>query len=99
MKARVKTDLRKAAAHRQCQVRLTGICLTEPTCLAHVRLVGISGMGLKAPDALGAHCCDACHKAYDQRGSGPEADAIELDFLRGVIRTQNLLIKEEVVRW
>lgn len=44
-------------------------------------------MGLKAPDALGAWCCGPCHtKADTDHGN-------ELDFLRGVMRTQAKLIK------
>lgn len=91
-------NLRKAAAHRTCQVRLDG-CQHEPTCLAHVRLIGVSGLGIKAPDLLGAWACDACHKAYDTRGRGDAADAVELAFLRGVMRTQSALIKEGVITW
>lgn len=92
------TNLRAAAADRDCQVRLEG-CLGGPCCLAHVRIIGISGMGKKAEDLLGAHACDNCHKLYDTRGRGPEADEIERAFLRGVMRTQNKLIKEGVVKW
>jgi hypothetical protein len=89
-------NLRQKAACRMCQVRLDG-CQHEPCVLAHVRLIGVSGMGIKAPDQLGAWACDSCHKAYDTRGRGPKADAIELDFLRGVIRTQAQLIREGVM--
>jgi hypothetical protein len=92
------TNLRKAAAYRPCQVRLQG-CMSEPCVLAHVRLIGISGMGLKAPDALGCHACDNCHRAYDQRGRGEAADEVELAFLRGVMRTQATLIKEGLIKW
>lgn len=91
-------NLRKAAAHRVCQVRLPG-CMNEPCVLAHVRLIGVSGMGIKAPDLLGAHACDNCHRAYDQRGRGQIADEVELAFLRGVVRTQSMLIKEDIVKW
>ena len=88
-----KTKLRQEAAHRSCQVWLDN-CMTEPCVLAHVRLVGVSGMGIKAPDVCGAWACDNCHRSYDTRGSGPEADAIELAFLRGVIRTLDILVSE-----
>lgn len=91
-----KTKLRAEAAYRSCQVRLSG-CLSEPCVLAHVRLSGVSGMGIKAPDICGAWACDTCHRAYDTRGSGPEADEIELAFLRGVIRTQDTLCSEGAI--
>lgn len=88
-----KTRLRAEAAYRNCQVRLDG-CRDEPCVLAHVRLSGVSGMGIKAPDFLGAWACDSCHRAYDTRGIGAAADEIELAFLRGVIRTQDTLCAE-----
>ena len=88
------TDLRKLARGQPCQVRLPGICNGDPatTVLAHVRMVGISGMGLKSADLLGSHACSACHTACDTDRSH------EVDFLRGVIRTQAKLIKQGVVR-
>lgn len=92
-------NLRQQAADRTCQVRLPG-CQHAPTVLAHVRLSGISGMGLKAPDVLGAWACDACHKAYDVHGSsGMERDFVDKSFLEGVVRTQAALVKEGVLCW
>lgn len=88
-----KTKIRQEAAHRNCQVWLDG-CISEPCVLAHVRLIGVSGLGIKAPDVCGAWACDACHRSYDTRGCGPEADEIELMFLRGVIRTLAILVAE-----
>jgi hypothetical protein len=42
-------NLRKAARGRGCMIRLPGICNhnSETTVLAHVRLAGVSGMGIK----------------------------------------------------
>lgn len=92
-------NLRKEAADRSCQVRLP-ICTGYPTVLAHVRLSGISGMGIKAPDALGAWACDACHKAYDIHGStNLDRDFVDKCFLEGVMRTQYKLIKEGKITW
>lgn len=83
-------------------VRLENVCCGDPetTVLAHVRMQGISGMGLKAPDQLGAHACHACHTACDTgqwNGQRFEREFVELAFLRGVIRTQYALIKEGVL--
>src|SRR5688572_3777824 len=63
------TDLRKMAAGRGCQVRYPGICNhdSSTTVLAHIRLAGITGTGMKAPDALGAWCCSSCHEFADAR--------------------------------
>lgn len=60
-------SLRKFARGKSCQIRLPGICNgdTETTVLAHYRLIGISGMGMKSPDLLGAHACSACHAFVD----------------------------------
>jgi hypothetical protein len=87
--------LTRAARGRECQVRLTGICNFNPetTVLAHARIIGLSGTGYKIDSALGAHACSSCHMAADTD------DKHELDFLRGVLRTQALLIKEGLIQW
>lgn len=61
------STLTKLARGRECLVRLPGICNHNPetTILAHYRLSGLCGVGLKPPDFLGAHCCSACHSACD----------------------------------
>lgn len=92
------TDLRKEARGRDCQVR-TAVCTFDPqqTVLAHVRMQGISGLGFKAPDLLGAWACAACHQLVDTGRYGDvelERDDRELALLRGVMRTQAQLIKE-----
>lgn len=90
------TDLRREAIGRQCQIRLPG-CLTEPCCLCHYRLIGISGMGAKPPDLLGAWGCAACHEKVDTTRRGdPE---VQLDFARAVMRTQAALIAEGKINW
>ena len=62
-------NLRKEARGRACTVRLEGICNhnSETVVLAHIRMLGLSGMGLKADDLLGAWACSACHDAIDRR--------------------------------
>lgn len=94
-------DLRKLAKGRECQVRLEGICNrdSETTVLAHVRLSGISGIGMKAPSLLGAWCCSACHDAIDRRAHlDLDRDYVRLAHYEGVIRTQAALIREGVVK-
>jgi hypothetical protein len=90
-------NLRKQARGRDCQVRLVGICNFNPetTVLAHVRLIGISGMGMKVPcDLLGAWACSACH-AYCDSHHDAETNAA---FAEGVFRTQNILWREGLIR-
>lgn len=87
-------NLRKHARGRGCQVRLD-CCNFDPetTVLAHVRLPGVSGMGLKSPDLLGAWACSACHEFADRHHD----DATQRAFYEGVLRTQAQLIREGVV--
>ncbi len=89
-------NLRKYAKGKPCMVR-TGFCNHDPetTVLAHVRISGISGMGLKAPDLLGAWCCSDCHAHCDTRHEHEMQNA----FYEGVLRTQNQLIKDGKLKW
>jgi hypothetical protein len=78
-------------------VRLVGICNHNPetTVLAHVRMAGISGMGLKADDLLGAWACSSCHDAIDRRQhTDLDRDFVRLAHLEGVMRTITVLRRE-----
>jgi hypothetical protein len=91
-------NLRTEARGRECQVR-SSVCTGNPeeTVLAHIRMQGISGMGLKAPDLLGAHSCAACHALCDtgqHNGTRMERDERDLLLLRGMARTIALLLRE-----
>lgn len=56
--------------------------------LAHYRLTGTCGVGLKPPDTLGAHACHRCHDLIDGRTkTDMERDFIKLAFAEGVMRT------------
>ncbi|MCH8600364.1 DUF1364 domain-containing protein, partial [Escherichia coli] len=48
-------NLRKEARGRECQVRIYGICNGNPetTVLAHYRMAGICGTGMKPDDLIG----------------------------------------------
>jgi hypothetical protein len=93
-------DLRSYARGKPCQVRLPGICThdTETTVLAHPRLAGITGVGMKAPDELGAWCCGACHDAIDRRAhTDLDRDYVTQAHYEGILRTQAALLREEVL--
>ena len=93
-------NLRKAARGRGCMIRLPGICNhnSETTVLAHVRLAGVSGIGIKADDLLGAWACSACHDAIDRRShTDLDRDAVRLAHLEGMVRTIAQLRKEGLV--
>lgn len=83
-------NLRKIAKGKPCMVRLPDICNhnEETTVLAHIRMAGISGMGIKADDLLGAWACSACHDAIDRRSNTDlDRDYVRLAHLEGMART------------
>lgn len=90
------SKLTKLARDRECQVRIVGICNHNPetTVLAHYRLAGTCGMGIKPHDLLGAWACSSCHDEIDRRTRLIDADSAALAHLEGVIRTQAILLKE-----
>ena len=93
-------NLRKQAKDRDCMVRLQGICNHNPetTVLAHIRMPGISGMGMKADDLLGAWACSSCHDAIDRRShTDLDRDYVRLAHLEGMARTITILRKEGIV--
>jgi hypothetical protein len=93
-------NLRKAAKGRDCMVRLEGICNHNPetTVLAHIRMPGLSGMGIKADDLLGAWACSACHDAIDRRNhTDLDRDHVRLAHLEGMARTIAQLRKEDLI--
>ena len=94
-------SLRKEAKDRGCMVRLSGICNfnSETVVLAHIRLQGVSGMGMKSPDLIGAWACSACHDELDgrTRKSGLSRDELRLAHYDGMVRTICQLDKEGLV--
>ncbi|MBE2895725.1 DUF1364 domain-containing protein [Pasteurellaceae bacterium HPA106] len=92
-----KTNLRKEAKQRDCQVRIAGVCNHNPetTVLAHYRLKGQCGVGMKPVDLCGAWACSACHDVIDGRVK-TDIDKLQrdLDHANGTIRTIIQLFKE-----
>jgi len=71
---------------------------SETVVLAHIRMAGISGMGLKDDDLLGAWACSACHDAIDRRSHPDlERDYVRLAHLEGMVRTIAQLRSEGLV--
>jgi len=85
------TKLRKAARGMPCQVRLPG-CNGggETTVLAHYRLAGYCGTGLKPDDdVFGAWACSNCHDLIDGRMRCAMTHAeLRLAHAEGILRTQ-----------
>ena len=92
------TPARKSAKGRPCLVRLPGCDGGgETTVLAHYRLAGHCGTGLKPPDCLGSFTCDPCHSAVDGRRTleGWSRTEIRLAHAEGCLRTAALLGEEK----
>lgn len=90
------SKLRDAARGQQCTVRIPGICNGNPetTVLAHYRLAGTCGMGMKPIDLAGAHCCSDCHDAVDGRSKTAfRRETLDLMHAEGVFRTMEGLRK------
>lgn len=87
-------NLRKLAKGKPCMVRIPGICNgnSETTVLCHVRMVGISGMGLKSPDLIATWGCSDCHRWADSHG-----DEGRNALLAGMARTIHELIRSGVI--
>jgi hypothetical protein len=83
-------NLRQLARGKPCMVRSV-LCNSNPetTVLAHFRLMGVSGMGMKSPDTCAAWACSDCHDLIDGRRSTRlhTRDELQLMHLHGVIRT------------
>jgi hypothetical protein len=94
-------NLRKEAKGRGCMVRIFGICNhnSETVVLAHIRIAGVSGMGMKSPDLIGAWACSACHDELDgrTRRSGLTRDELRLAHYDGMARTIMQLHKEGLI--
>ena len=85
-----------SARGQECQIRLSGICSfnTEQTVFAHLP----SGFkGFKNSDMQGAYACLHCHDEVDRRTMNLESDFVELEFRRGVEKTQLLLEKAGLI--
>jgi hypothetical protein len=88
----------KSARGQDCQVRIISICNFNPetTVLAH--LSG-GGVGAKRLNIHGAYCCSSCHDAIDGRmKTDYSSDELNLMHLEGVIRTQEIMINEGVLK-
>lgn len=93
-------DLRKAARGRECQVRIPGVCNATPetSVLAHIRLAGLCGTGIKPPDLIATIACSACHDEIDRRTHFVDAGYAKECALEGMARTQVIWLKEGVIK-
>lgn len=94
-----QTKLTKAARGRDCQIRMPGICNGNPetTVLAHYRMAGTCGVGIKPNDLQGAWACSGCHDEIDRRTRVMDADTARHMHAEGVMRTQAALMSEGLI--
>lgn len=94
-----QSKLTRAARGRECQVRIPGVCNgdNDTTVLAHYRLAGTCGVGLKPIDMQAAWACSSCHDAIDGRSQVTTRQEARLYHAEGVMRTQCLLVHEGVL--
>lgn len=87
-------NLRNYARGMPCMIRIPGVCNRNPetTVLCHLRMTGISGMGLKANDLLAAWGCSDCHRYVDTHGIDGRTALLE-----GMARTQAHLLERGFV--
>ena len=89
------SKLRRAANGQTCQVRLPGCQHDHGVVLAHYRMAGTCGMGIKPPDFQGAWACFKCHTTVDSTRD----ESIRLAFAEGVMRTQIELARMQLVKF
>lgn len=86
----------KSARGQDCQIR-TPFCNNNPETVVLCHL-NSGGMGQKTSNIHGAYGCSKCHDAVDGRISVLYPNELKLDHLQGVIRTQNLMIKNGILK-
>jgi len=89
-------SLRQQARGRPCQIRVPSICNdnAETTVGCHYRMAGLSGIGSKPHDLFIAWGCSACHAYVDTHKRDEYA---KLCFAEGVLRTQAILLEEDLI--
>jgi len=95
-----KANLRKQARGRDCTVRIPGICNGNPetSVLAHYRLAGTCGIGIKPDDMQAAIACNCCHDVIDGRiPTDIDPDTRRLYHAEGVFRTQQIWREENLI--
>lgn len=87
-------NLRHLAKGRPCMIRVPEVCNGNPdtTVLCHLRMAGISGMGLKANDFLAAWGCSDCHRYVDTHGIDGRTALLE-----GMARTQAQILSRGLI--
>lgn len=92
------SKITKSAKGESCTIRLPGICRHDNETVVACHLNG-GGMGAKVSDIHIAYADYYCHSAVDGRiKTQYTKDELQLAHLRGVIRTQDLLLKKGLLK-
>jgi len=89
----------RSARGQDCTVRLPGRCNFNPETVVFAHLPG-GGMGAKSLPIHGAYCCSSCHDVVDGRVhiKSFKPGLIKLMFLEAVIRTQEIMIENNILK-
>lgn len=91
-----QTKITRSARGRECQVR-SPVCSYDSTTVVYAHLNG-GGIGTKAHQIHGAYACHSCHQWLDGvYVHTHRRDERDLCHLRGVIRTQIILLDEGLI--
>ena len=97
----IMANLRNAARGRNCTVRIPGYCNgnSETSVLAHYRMAGTCGTGIKPHDSQAAIACSSCHDLIDGRTKTTDYthDDLRLMHAEGVMRTLEIWRKEGLI--
>lgn len=97
----VSQSVRDAARMMPCTLNIAGVCRGrhDTTVGAHVRIVGMAGVGTKPTDLSIVFACQDCHDALDRRTKAPaEFDEDKWFYVaRGLIRSYHLMIRAGVM--
>jgi hypothetical protein len=89
------SNLRKLARGQECLIRVPTVCNGDvtTTVLCHIRMIELSGTGIKAPDVFATFGCSACHAVCDgQQKSEYSYSERRLMLLEGMVRYQLWLL-------
>jgi len=90
-------NLRKLARGQPCLIRVPTVCNgnLSTVVLCHIRMIELSGTGIKAPDVFATFGCSACHAVCDgQQKSEYSYSERRLMLLEGMVRTQLWLLDQ-----
>lgn len=93
------SKLRESAYRQSCTVCLPKICKhdNDATVLAHLRMFGFGGMGMKPNDIHGVYACSECHDWIDRRAhKNLQVDRHEY-ILRALMRTHERMAAAQLL--